>query len=201
MVLAMLRSAYNPQINLPNKGGPSVENAIYIIELYRVVSKYDFRVLWVQCLKLFEDQVWLWLLKSHEEGTAMTDGFCEIVKNLYTLPKANLGHPMISSLMWLTRRKGPVQIFWNGGKVPQLLIDASQEVAEFGRDLFLSAEYRSHFDVGTGKRIFVDLAVLILAECPGCNNFVRWDKWASNDRPKRMQCLHCGRVVEDRTSG
>jgi hypothetical protein len=171
IVLAMLGFAYNSEMNLPNIGVSSTDNALFIVELYRVAIKYSFPSLLTKSLFLLKEEVGALLSQEYTKGAFATEDFCQIIKKFYTLPGADSKHDLIAWILGRTKCEGPLQIFRKGSEVPELLIDASQQVAEFGRDLFFYTMVqpggftRAKFS----KRNVVHSEDVMLARCPFCH--------------------------------
>jgi hypothetical protein len=93
-----------------------------------------------------------------------------------------------------------MHVLHNVVESPVLLIQASQEVPEFGRDLFLDMLDKSRIatNAETGKRVITELATTIIVQCPDCDQvWRRPDCMVSTEDQHKGHCLLCGHFVED----
>jgi hypothetical protein len=93
-----------------------------------------------------------------------------------------------------------MKVLHNGAQAPVLLIQASEAVPEFGRDVFLDMLDKSRMatNVETGKHIVTELRVTTTVQCPSCDKL--WGRpnptIIAGDWHKGHYLL-CGHFVED----
>jgi hypothetical protein len=198
VVLAMLEFAYSYRIDFPDREKFSIENALFVVELYHVATKYGFATLQEESVSYFGDEIWEQMKGYSDEDTATADVFLQIVGKIYTLPQAHSAHTMRECLIDLTKLEGPLQIFWNVDAGRQLLIDASKQVPEFGRDLFLSImdETSDLSKRNSGKRNNVVIDMSIHKECSSCARVEPRERIIRRIERRLGQCMFCGIVGE-----
>jgi hypothetical protein len=197
IVLAMLAFAYNNKIDLPDKEKKSMDNVLFAMNLHHVAMRYGFTILQNKSLASFDDDLWNWPLIHLGEDKAVAKIFSDFVKKVYTLP-ADSKHSLAESLVELTKFEGPLQIFGYDGGASHLLVAASRQTPEFGRDLFLSM-----VDESSGlsmfrpdKRNIVCLDMTLQVKCPLCSEIQYRGKTVEAGN-KHNRCMSCGEPVED----
>jgi predicted RNA-binding Zn-ribbon protein involved in translation (DUF1610 family) len=97
-------------------------------------------------------------------------------------------------------RREMMKVLQNGAKTPTPLIQASEEVPEFGRFLFLAMLNKSRIatNVETGKHVVTELDTTTKVQCPSCDKV--WSRTNSlMDTGHKGHCLLCGHLIEDWT--
>ena len=99
-------------------------------------DKYNFLELSKATALEFGNQLESWLDGLKPSATASKD-FSDIVNTIYNLPNAKSEHPMVATIMKLTKECKMVRIYDTAGQASVLLVEAAQKIPKFGRDLFL----------------------------------------------------------------
>jgi hypothetical protein len=202
----MLDYAYNPR-KLPLKDVLSEYNDIinirYFLELYRVADKYNFPAFRAEVICRFTSCMETWVDLDDEdtsEGSSKCREFSDVVRSVYDLvgSERKPKHSLIKVLMEVADKLDPASVFNNAGSRRPLIKMASQQVAEFGRDILLRMMKVTAKEI-TGKKsefIRTVLYVGFMVKCPYCNG--EW--WTvMRPEPSRWQgdCQGCGRRISD----
>jgi hypothetical protein len=198
----MLTWVYKQQILLPKTEGSSIENIIYCVELFRVADEYDLPTLCSNIPSRFRSQLGCWLCRARieSEDPALDEKnaemFCDLVKRVYTLPNAKPSHPLVISLLFMTKHKPALKILRNDGEAPYMLIKAAKYVSEFGRDIFLylMEKTKSGVNPKIGAKSMTESDVLSQVRRPECEVLIRLDsEWFyAGD-----YCFSCGHYADD----
>jgi hypothetical protein len=194
----MLEYAYDKASFEVEISRPSVDNALRCVELYWVADKYDFPELRKMLSRAFRKNLYKWIhefddLPGYE--TISPAEFSEIVSSLYMLPNANPSHVMVRVLWKILKASYRHRVFHINGRQSALLRRASEEVAEFGRDLFLYVLDNSRAEVKpSGEHNLIGLSTSTKVQCPHCDKV--WDVDTSEASGSR-HCMMCGQLVDD----
>jgi hypothetical protein len=139
----MLKYAYTDRITSPDGLG-EIGEMLYYIRLYQIADKYNFPGLEWAASSGFGSRL-EFLLVIHGDGEADGHGkekasledFCDVVKRVYELPNAHPAHPLVKELLKDTAPKPDTLSFKGIRSLKSSVVRAVEEVAEFGRDLFL----------------------------------------------------------------
>jgi hypothetical protein len=195
----MLQFMYGIRIELPNKNHYPVANILRWIEIYRVAEIYGIPSLCAMSNKEAHTQLWNWL-DPYGPASPTPDEFCEIVAHIYKFLGADRKHPLVRIILSMVDRRPMMNVLRNGAQTPVLLIQASQEIPEFGRDLFLDMldKSRMTMKIETGKQVITELGTITRVECPRCDKvWSRPDSMITTEDRHKGHCLLCGRFVED----
>jgi hypothetical protein len=192
----MLEYAYDEASFEVEISRPSVDNALRCVELYWVADKYDFPELRKMLSRAFWKILYKWINECDDQPgypTISPAGFGEIVSSLYMLPNANPSHVMVRVLWELIQCSRLHRVFHTNGKQSTLLRRASEEVAEFGRDLFLCVLDNSRAEVDPhGEHNLIGLSTSTKVQCLHCNEF--WNIDTSETYGSR-HCMMCGQMI------
>jgi hypothetical protein len=137
----MLRFMYGIQDEYPNNDHYSAANILHYLEIYRVAQKYCVPSLCDLSTRKLYWRLRNWL-EVPKEGDLIgskpptPSAFCEVVAQIYKLTKADRKHALVQILFTMVGQRPMMKVLHNGAEAPVLLIQASQKVPEFGRDLF-----------------------------------------------------------------
>jgi hypothetical protein len=175
----------------------------YFLGLYRVADKYDFPNLRLLFACWFKKYMHAWLHrfdKPHEKDSSAYQEFGGFVKDIYDLvgSKHQPSHPLVKTLLEVADNQGSASILNNSGFNQPLVIVASREIAEYGRDIFLRLMKKtgSSGPDEQGKVVKTELCVGINVRCLRCN--MEW--WRVTLRGKQdigMRCPGCKGLMED----
>lgn len=141
-----------------------------------------------------------WLSQSIGKDEVALREFSGIVREIYILvgPDPQPEHPLLKILLELVDCDN-VSLVHNTGRNQPLLLGASKDVAEFGRDLLLrlmaktgSTGVKNNVETPTTRELCIGYKV----RCPGCE--VSWYKVAY-DVHNEGHCVFCGEYFEDWT--
>lgn len=154
-VSAMLTWVYKQQIVLSNTERRLSANMRYCVELFRVADKYDLPMLCSDIQDRFHTQLHVWLCRAQHESEDPA-----LNERVYTLPNKKPSHPLVMSLLAMTKYV-PLQILQNDGEAPSMLIKAAKDVSEFGGDIFLFLMDKTKSDVNpeTGVKSITELDI------------------------------------------
>jgi len=160
-------------IDVPEENKASAANLRHCIALYRVADKYDFPDLLLRAARAFSQQMSRWKISVkgmtvQQQSTSIGE-FCTVVDMVYNLPSVGLKHPLAKELL-VNANWGSMKVFGTDGRKSKFLVQASSQVPEFGRDLFLTVMNRAarHVRDDNGKRRITELGVLNKVSCPHC---------------------------------
>ncbi|KAH8727774.1 hypothetical protein GQ44DRAFT_824608 [Phaeosphaeriaceae sp. PMI808] len=184
-----LESAYNNPIEMPTTKLVVVD-MIVCIEVYRVADKYGFPTLQEEAHQAFRkciERLW-------DEEKPNVTGFCDVLKKLYELPGADIGHPMVCTML------EPLDSILLSTTVTQtslLLLLASKDAANFGRDVVLRLAKLCEItvDKNTGKpRCKYELGLITNVTCPRCKTV--WQMTVSRAKCRGC-CVQCGKMAQN----
>jgi hypothetical protein len=196
---------YNRSFPLPDGHRGTTKNIRRIISLYRVEDKYDFPDFEGAPEDEFVEQFHAWLdeptSQAGKDESAVTE-FCSIVSDIYNLvgPDPLPKHPLVYSLLMVMEQREEYSILNNVGGNHLLLTRASQEVAEFGRDLFLDLIGKTkkvNKGESDGRCKATELYIGTEVKCPSCERVWPYVDHAGMD--KDGYCPNCSNYVEDWT--
>jgi hypothetical protein len=102
---------------------------------------------------------------------------------------------LVQILLGIASERGSASVLNNIGGNQPLIVMASQEVAEYGRDIFLHLMDKTGVAKSNdnGKVVTTELCIGVVLECPPCSDIswkVIWDDEESLD--EEGECTICG---------
>jgi hypothetical protein len=193
----MLDFMYDDTITLPDdQVDGSSKNIRHIIGLYRVADKYAVPSLEEWAIEEFSNEIYGWLqLAGRTEGAKAE--FCSIVSEFYDLVGSDPQpqHPFVQALLDIAEHEDGSTVLNNTDGNNPLLVRASQEIADFGRDLFLhliamaEATEPNEDDEVSAK----ELCIAVVVKCPECEEI--WSRVQRSDLKDDGYCQLCGEWV------
>lgn len=105
---------------------------------------------------------------------------------------------MVNQTLNTAERASSLCISQSDGKVPSLVVEASKEIAEFGRDVLLRLLENVGVEVDDeGKRTVQELDIVFQVECPHCERILRLEENCLSDDDPGGYCLVCGEHIEN----
>jgi hypothetical protein len=177
-----------------------------LLEIYRVGDKYQFPAFLVWAASQLESCMNDWL-NGDDHKTCLKDcvrcsEFCGFVRDIYDLvgPEHQPGHPLVEILMELATDRPDTKVLKHIGHNLPLIVMASQEVAEFGRDIFLHLIYKTGFSDANndGNIVTTELCIGVALICRHCGK-KSWKVMTDDEKLHELRevCRHCGRALEN----
>jgi hypothetical protein len=122
----------------------TASNIHYLLKLYRTGDKYDFPEFQDRVVMCSKSSIYAWFNRS---GTPLANDagaheeLCGLIRDVYDLvgSEHQPSHPSVDMLLDFVDNAGPTNILHNTGGNQSLIVTASREIAEFGRDIFLQS--------------------------------------------------------------
>jgi hypothetical protein len=195
----MLGFAYDQQIHIWERplNGTTV-NIKRLLELYRVGDKYQFPAFLVPVASWLDSCVYKWLDSSagpFDKDSIESSEFRGFVRDIYELvgSEHRPSHPLVQVLLELATDRGSASVLNNTGGCQPLIVTASQEVAEFGRDIFLHLMDKTGSSEADdkGKVVSTELCIGVELRCQPCDKFW-WDVTMDDEQEPETVCPFCG---------
>ena len=195
----MLGFAYDPQMRRPVESLYGATDTIdHLLRLYRVGDKYQFPALLDRVDLWLADCMYDWLDRStgpFDKDSIARSEFCGFVRDIYELVglEHRPSHPLVHILLELATDRGSASVLNNTGGCQPLIVTASQEVAEFGRDIFLHLMDKTGSSEADdkGKAVSTELCIGAELRCLVCDKFW-WDVKMDDAQEPETVCPFCG---------
>ena len=114
----------------------------HILDLYRVGDKYDFPSFRLQLIFRLMTALDRWFSRPSKPPNgyaAESEEFCEIIRKVYDIvgSEHQEDNELVETLLQAIDEHSSARILNNTGGKQGMIVKASREVAEFGRDIFL----------------------------------------------------------------
>jgi hypothetical protein len=195
----MVNFAYDPVIRPPENSEFGATTTItYFLGLYRVGDKYDFPDFLAGVVSWFKCCLHAWLNRFPgsfgTDETALVE-FSGFVRDVYDLvgSERRPEHPLVKVLLAVADDQGSASILNNTGRNQPLILTASEQVAEFGRDilLHLMAKTGTSTTNEDGETITTELCIGVRVTCLSCEE----DWWRvvqdGDERDMVQTCIIC----------
>jgi hypothetical protein len=166
-----------------------------LLELYRVGDKYQFPAFLVPVASWLDSCMEAWMDGFFEpvvEGSVARSEFCGFVREFYELVGAEHrpSHPLVQILLRIATEWGPAIVLKNTKGNQPLTVMASQEVAEFGRDMFLHSMAMTGLSEveDKGEVVGLELSIGVKLQCVSCDA-VWWS--VPEDEEPNLACYCC----------
>ncbi|KAI4640053.1 hypothetical protein J4E93_008853 [Alternaria ventricosa] len=118
----------------------------HILDLYRVGDKYDFPSFRLQLIFRLMTALRRWFSRPSEPSigyAAESEEFCEIIRKVYDIvgSEHQEDQDLVETFLQAIDEHPSARILNNTGGKQGIIVKASREVAEFGRDIFLHLMY------------------------------------------------------------
>jgi hypothetical protein len=195
----MLGFAYDPQMCRQEDLLHGATDTInHFLGLYRVGDKYQFPAFLDRIAPMIRNCMYGWLDRSagpYDKDSIARSEFCGFVRDIYELvgsehqPK----HPLVQTLLEIATERGSSSVLKNTGGEQPLIVMASQNVAECGRDIFLHLMDKTGLSANDNDKVITkELCIGVVLICLSCGEFL----WKVMWEDKEEECIYCGRGLK-----